>query len=90
MDAVAASTTVAAVGIVAAAGGSFLLESRTPDEIFTPEDLNEEQGQIAATAEQKKAPEGTKAVVVPSKRARVIGPIDGAIDGPGGRPEGPR
>ena len=38
--------------IVAAAGGSFLLESRTPDEIFTPEDLNEEQRQIAATAER--------------------------------------
>jgi butyryl-CoA dehydrogenase len=35
-----------------AAGGSFLLESRTPEEIFTPEDLNEEQRQIAATAEQ--------------------------------------
>ena len=46
MDAVAASP------IVAAAGGSFLLESRTPDEIFTPEDLNEEQRQIAATAER--------------------------------------
>jgi butyryl-CoA dehydrogenase len=38
--------------IVAAAGGSFLLESRTPDEVFTPEDLNEEQRQIAATAAQ--------------------------------------
>jgi butyryl-CoA dehydrogenase len=36
--------------IAAAAGGSFLLESRTPGEIFTPEDLNEEQRQIAATA----------------------------------------
>jgi butyryl-CoA dehydrogenase len=36
--------------IVAAAGGSFLLETRTPAEIFTPEDLNEEQRQIAATA----------------------------------------
>ena len=42
----------AASPIVAAAGGSFLLESRTPDEIFTPEDLNEEQRQIAATAER--------------------------------------
>jgi butyryl-CoA dehydrogenase len=52
MDAVAASTIVAGAGIVAAAGGSFLLESRTPDEIFTPEDLNEEQRQIAATAER--------------------------------------
>jgi butyryl-CoA dehydrogenase len=38
--------------IVAAAGGSFLLESRTPAEVFTPEDLNEEQCQIAATAAQ--------------------------------------
>jgi alkylation response protein AidB-like acyl-CoA dehydrogenase len=38
--------------IVAAAGGSFLLETRTPAEVFTPEDLNEEQRQIAATAAQ--------------------------------------
>jgi butyryl-CoA dehydrogenase len=37
---------------VAAAGGSFLLETRTPAEIFTPEDLNEEQRQIVATAAQ--------------------------------------
>jgi butyryl-CoA dehydrogenase len=36
--------------IVAAAGGSFLLETRTPAEVFTPEDLNEEQRQVAATA----------------------------------------
>jgi alkylation response protein AidB-like acyl-CoA dehydrogenase len=46
MDAVTTSP------IVAAAGGSFLIESRTPDEIFTPEDLSEEQRQIAATAER--------------------------------------
>ena len=38
--------------IVAAAGGSFLLERRTPAEVFTPEDLNEEQRQIASTAAQ--------------------------------------
>ncbi|MGC9157536.1 MAG: acyl-CoA dehydrogenase family protein [Terracidiphilus sp.] len=38
--------------IVAAAGGSFLLETRTSSEIFTPEDLSEEQRQIAATAAQ--------------------------------------
>jgi butyryl-CoA dehydrogenase len=38
--------------IMAAAGGSFLLESRTYTEVFTPEDLNEEQRQIAATAAQ--------------------------------------
>ena len=36
--------------IVPAAGGSFLLESRSPAEVFTPEDLTEEQRQIAATA----------------------------------------
>jgi butyryl-CoA dehydrogenase len=36
--------------ILAAPGGSFLLENRTPDETFTPEDLNEEQRQITATA----------------------------------------
>ena len=36
----------------AAPGGSFLLETRSPAEIFTPEDLNEEQRQIAATAAQ--------------------------------------
>ena len=38
--------------IVAAAGGSFLLETRTPVEVFTPEDLNEDQRQIASTAAQ--------------------------------------
>ena len=43
------SSTVASP-IAAAAGGSFLVETRTPSEIFTPEDLNEEQRQIAATA----------------------------------------
>ena len=42
--------TLTSSSIVAAAGGSFLLETRTPEEVFTPEDLNEEQRQIAATA----------------------------------------
>ena len=37
--------------IVAAAGGTFLLESRTPAEVFTPEDLSEEQRQIAEPAQ---------------------------------------
>ena len=37
---------------VAAAGGSFLLENRKPEEVFTPEDLTEEHRQIAATAAQ--------------------------------------
>jgi butyryl-CoA dehydrogenase len=38
--------------ILAPAGGSFLLESRAPAEVLTPEDLTEEQRQIAATAER--------------------------------------
>ncbi len=38
--------------IIAAAGGSFLLETRLPAEVFTPEDLNEDQRQIASTAAQ--------------------------------------
>jgi len=36
--------------VVAAPGGSFLLEDRLPGEVFTPEDLTEEQRQIADTA----------------------------------------
>jgi alkylation response protein AidB-like acyl-CoA dehydrogenase len=36
--------------VVAARGGSFLIEDRTPDEVFTPEDLSEEQRMIADTA----------------------------------------
>ena len=42
--------TLAKFPIVAAAGGSFLLETRTPAEVFIPEDMTEEQKQIAATA----------------------------------------
>ena len=45
-------STLTASPVVAAAGGSFLIEARTPAEVFTPEDLNEEQRQIAATAAQ--------------------------------------
>jgi alkylation response protein AidB-like acyl-CoA dehydrogenase len=36
--------------IVAARGGSFLVEDRLPDEVFTPEDFSEEQRMIADTA----------------------------------------
>ena len=36
--------------VKAAAGGSFLLEERRPEEVFTPEDFSEEQRQIAETA----------------------------------------
>jgi butyryl-CoA dehydrogenase len=45
-------SSVVALPAVAAAGGSFLLDTRTPAEVFTPEDLNEEQRHIAATAAQ--------------------------------------
>ena len=38
--------------IIAAAGGSFLLEDRTPEQVFTLEDLSEEQRQIADTADR--------------------------------------
>ena len=38
--------------VVAAPGGSFLLETRIPAEVFTPEDLHEEQRQIASTVAQ--------------------------------------
>ncbi|HVJ07988.1 MAG TPA: acyl-CoA dehydrogenase family protein [Acidisarcina sp.] len=34
------------------AGGSFLIENRTAEEVFTPEDFSEEQRQIADTAAQ--------------------------------------
>jgi butyryl-CoA dehydrogenase len=45
-------STLAVSPVVAAAGGSFLLETRAPAEVFTPEDLNEDQRQIASTAAQ--------------------------------------
>lgn len=38
--------------VVVAAGGSFLLDTLSPADVFTPEDLNEEQRQMAATAAQ--------------------------------------
>jgi alkylation response protein AidB-like acyl-CoA dehydrogenase len=45
-------STAAVSPVVAAKGGSFLIETRTPAEVFTPEDLNEEQRQMAATVAQ--------------------------------------
>ncbi len=44
------SATSISTPIVAAKGGSFLLETRLPAEVFTHEDLSEEQRQIAETA----------------------------------------
>jgi len=38
--------------VLPAKGGTFLIESRSPAEIFTPEDLSEEQLQMAATVAQ--------------------------------------
>jgi butyryl-CoA dehydrogenase len=38
--------------ILAAPGGSFLLDNLSPAEVFTPEDLSEEQRQIAETADR--------------------------------------
>src|SRR6201997_5001618 len=46
----ATSATHSKTTVKAAAGGSFLLEERTPQEVFTPEDFNDEQRQIAETA----------------------------------------
>src|SRR5438067_1444778 len=44
--------TATAVPKVKVAGGSWLLEERNPDEVFTPEDFTEEHQQIAKTAEE--------------------------------------
>jgi alkylation response protein AidB-like acyl-CoA dehydrogenase len=38
------------VPIVAAKGGSFLIEDRQPEEVFTPEDFSDEQRMIHETA----------------------------------------
>src|SRR5581483_8368625 len=44
------STTLSAPSAVQ--GGSFLLESRVPEEVFTPEDFSEQHQLIAQTAEE--------------------------------------
>jgi len=43
--------------VVAATGGSFLIEDRTPDEVFTPEDFTDEQLMIGQTADDFMAKE---------------------------------
>lgn len=40
------------IPVLAARGGSFLIEERTPAEVFTPEDFSEEQRMIGQTAEE--------------------------------------
>ncbi len=42
----------AQASVVRIAGGSFLLESRAPEEVFTPEDFSEQHRLIAQTAEE--------------------------------------
>src|SRR5579872_4356611 len=44
------ATTKAPITAMRAKGGSFLIEERRPDDIFTPEDFTEEHRQIAKTA----------------------------------------
>ena len=44
--------TVTAVPTTKVSGGSFLIEERTPDEVFTPEDFTEQHLLIAQTAEE--------------------------------------
>ena len=44
--------TVTAVPTSKVSGGSFLIEDRTPDEVFTPEDFTEQHLLIAQTAEE--------------------------------------
>src|SRR5260370_8725696 len=44
--------TTTAVPKTRIAGGSFLLETRRPDEVFTPEDFTEQQQLIGQTAEE--------------------------------------
>src|SRR5579863_4126422 len=44
--------TTTAVPKTRISGGSFLLETRRPDEVFTPEDFTEQQRMIGQTAEE--------------------------------------
>src|ERR1700741_5663856 len=46
------ATTTTAVPNTRIPGGSFLLETRRPDEVFTPEDFTEQQRMIGQTAEE--------------------------------------
>ena len=44
--------TIPAVQSIEIPGGSFLIEERTPEEVFTPEDFTEQHLLIAQTAEE--------------------------------------
>ncbi len=45
-------TTATTENVLAARGGSFLIEERAPEEVFTPEDFTEEQRMIGDTASE--------------------------------------
>jgi len=45
-------STISAIGTRTISGGSFLIEDLNPDDIFTPEDFNEQHQLIAQTAEE--------------------------------------
>jgi len=45
-------STTTAIPSTKISGGSFLLESRRPDEVFTPEDFTEQHRLIGQTAEE--------------------------------------
>lgn len=56
-----------------AKGGSFLIETRTPAEVFTPEDLTDEQLQMAATAAEFAREEVLKRTAeIEAKKAGVV------------------
>jgi len=66
-------STTAVSPIIAAKGGSFLIESRNPADIFIPEDQTEEQRQMAATVAQFARDEIlTRAADIEAKKPEVL------------------
>jgi alkylation response protein AidB-like acyl-CoA dehydrogenase len=66
-------STTAVSPILAAKGGSFLIESRNPADIFIPEDQTEEQRQMAATVAQFARDEIlTRAADIEAKKPEVL------------------
>ncbi len=64
------------VPVVAAKGGSFLIEDRAPEEVFTPEDFTEEQRMIGETAtefmEKEMAPRLPEILALKYETTRVL------------------
>jgi alkylation response protein AidB-like acyl-CoA dehydrogenase len=66
-------STTAVSPIIAAKGGSFLIESRNPADVFIPEDQTEEQRQMAATVAQFARDEIlTRAADIEAKKPEVL------------------